>query len=315
MGIPNTVWFWSLLIFLIPSIICLLFVLYHLLFDRTLRHGLNNHVIIIILIIDLITEVTVYPWMLYFYNHDGVWKRSFIFCEIWSFIDFATYFTHTILFSWATMERHILIFHDRWVSTKKKRFFVHYLPPTALLLYCLLYYTIVNFFPPCQNIIIDSYTDCSFQCMYNIYTFQMYDIIVQQMVPFFVILLFSIALFLRVLWQKHRVRQPVQWRKHRKMTIQLLSISLLYVVLFIPEVVGVFVGFFSVSAETYTEFSDYAGFFTYFVPPLFPFVCALSLPELRTKLNNILHLRGQARRVAPEAFAMRRIVNRQIPNQ
>jgi hypothetical protein len=46
-------------------------------------------------------------------------------------------------YSLTAIERHILIFHDRWVSTRKKRIFNHYIPIIALVLYCLLYYMIV----------------------------------------------------------------------------------------------------------------------------------------------------------------------------
>ena len=81
--------FWLYLIFLIPSIICTLFVLYHLLSVRNLRRALNNHVIIGLLILGLGSEVTVYPWMLYYYTVGNTWKRSFLFCQIWAFIDWA----------------------------------------------------------------------------------------------------------------------------------------------------------------------------------------------------------------------------------
>jgi heme/copper-type cytochrome/quinol oxidase subunit 4 len=39
----------------IPSIICYLFLLYHLLFKRSMRRSLNNHVFILICFIGLIT--------------------------------------------------------------------------------------------------------------------------------------------------------------------------------------------------------------------------------------------------------------------
>jgi hypothetical protein len=65
----------------------------------------------------LICEVTDYPWLLYHYHHVGMWERSFTFCQIWGFIDWGLYITQTVIFAWATTERHILIFHDK---TRKK---------------------------------------------------------------------------------------------------------------------------------------------------------------------------------------------------
>jgi hypothetical protein len=35
----------------------------------------------------------------------------------------SSYVIQGILFSWTIIERHILIFHDRWMITKKRRFF------------------------------------------------------------------------------------------------------------------------------------------------------------------------------------------------
>jgi hypothetical protein len=110
-----------------------------------MRHALNNHVIIIVLIIGLICELTDYPSLLYYYRNEGMWKRSLMFCQIWGLFDRGLYITQTVLFAWATIERHILIFHYKWVTTKKKRFFVHCLPPVALLLYCVILYTVVYF--------------------------------------------------------------------------------------------------------------------------------------------------------------------------
>jgi hypothetical protein len=41
--------FWIYLLLVTPSIMCLLFALYHFLFDRTLRQALHNHMIIVLL--------------------------------------------------------------------------------------------------------------------------------------------------------------------------------------------------------------------------------------------------------------------------
>jgi hypothetical protein len=50
--------FWIFLLLIIPSIICSLFGLYHFLMDRTLRQALNNHIIILLLCIDLFYNFT-----------------------------------------------------------------------------------------------------------------------------------------------------------------------------------------------------------------------------------------------------------------
>ena len=200
--ISNTIKFWFYLIFLIPAIACSLFVLYHLLFDRTLRNALNNHIIMVVVIVGLICEVSDYPWLLHYYRTEGNWERSFIFCQIWGFIDWGLYTTQTVLFAWATIERHILIFHDKWVSTQKKRLFVHYFPLIVLLTYCLTVYSIVYFFPPCRNYLNFFYVTCIAPCLFDDSIFSLFDTIFHEVLPVFIIVIFSIALLLRILWQK-----------------------------------------------------------------------------------------------------------------
>jgi hypothetical protein len=310
--ISNAVRFWSYLIFLIPSIVCSLFVLYHLLFDRTLRHALNNHVIALVLIVVLICEVTDYPWLLHYYLYDGMWERSFTFCQIWGFIDWGLYIIQTVLFAWATFERHILIFHDRWLSTKKKRFFLHYLPPILLLLYCLIIYVIVYFFPPCQNALDYFYVTCFDACLFDAGFFSIYDTVVDEVLPVFLIVIFSIALLVRVLWQKYRIRQPIEWRKQRKMTIQLLSISFLYFVCLFPFTLVDFMLVCGFPVENIVNFREYALFLHFFMTLFFPFICILSLSELRKKFINTLYLRRQTRRTGPTPLPMRVPVNNNI---
>ncbi|CAF1134829.1 unnamed protein product [Adineta steineri] len=301
--VPNTLAFWSYLIFLIPSIICSLFVLYHLLFDRVLRHALHNHVIIVVLFIVVIYEITVYPWMLYYYQYQNISGIPNIFCTIRTFLDWNLCITQTILISWAAIERHILIFHDKWVSTKKKRFFIHYLPLIVLVLYCFIFYIIVYFFPPCENLFDHSSLTCVYSCLYDIYAFAIWQTVAHQILPVLIIIVFSTALLLRVIWQKFRIHQSIQWRKYRKMTIQLLSVSLLYLIFYLPLSVAHTILLWNLMDDIYFEFQDYAIYFSYFVIPLFPFVCILSLPELRTKLIHTLHL--QRRRIVPEIILIK----------
>ena len=293
--ISDTARFWSYLLVLIPSFVCSLFVLYHLLFNRVLRNALNNHIIILLLFICLIAEVTLYPWMLYFHHNKSVWERSMKFCVVWGFLDWTLYVTHTMLFAWATIERHILIFHDGWVSTKKRRFFIHYFPLILLSLYLLFFYIVMYFFPNCENYLRPSYLLCIYPCLYDIQIISMWDFVVDQVIPILTIIFFSSGLLVRVLRQKVRMRRSIHWRKHRKMTIQLLSISFFYLIILLPYAVVYIVRLCGLTSSLITDFRTYTAFLSYFIILLFPFVCAFSLPELRSKMKTIFRLRRQIR--------------------
>ncbi|CAF1090300.1 unnamed protein product [Adineta steineri] len=103
-AIPQIVRFWIFLVSNILSFICCLFVLYHFLFDSNLHRGLHNHVIIIILIICLISELTTIPWVTYLYLYEVVWIQTPTFCMIWKFFDTTTYTTTAKLVGWASVE-------------------------------------------------------------------------------------------------------------------------------------------------------------------------------------------------------------------
>lgn len=241
--------------------------------------------IILLLCICLVCQLTVYPWMLYFYTHNQYWQRSWIFCSIWTFIDWGLFIMQVVLFAWASIERHILIFHDRWLTTKINRFLIHYLPPICLTLYCFLWYGFTYLFPPCNSSVVNYYiAACMSSCLYNSNVFSLWETIVNQLLMNLIIVLFSLALILRILWQHHRVRRRVQWRKHRKMTVQLLSISFLYLIFSFPNSFLILLMLCGFPLTSYTAIKRYAEFGSYLVILFFPFVCILPLPNLRKKI-------------------------------
>jgi len=309
--IPYAVKFWLYLVFLIPSLLCSLLVLYYLLYRRTLHHALHNHAIIIFLSIGLIYEVTIYPWMLYFYDHGGIWERGNLFCTIWTFIDWGLYYTQTILFAWATMERHILIFHHQWLSTKKKRLLIHYVPLILLILYCLIYYTVVMFFPTCEHEFDNYYMICAEICSFNSTTLYMYETIIHQILPNLIIVVFSLALLLRIRRQKHRVGRSLQWRKHWKMTIQLLSVSCIYLIFSFPVTLMNFLRLCGLPRSLTANTMEYLLPFNYCMILLCPLACALSIPQLRNKLKNICSARQRARTVLPMTWVIKRTLHNQ----
>ena len=290
--VSDRVKFWLFTIVFIPSITCSIFTLYHFLFDRHLRQTLNNHVIILVLLIGLIYQLTIYPWMMFYFFVNSQWNRSVTFCFIWTFIDWVLYILQTMLFAWITIERHILIFHDRYLLIQKNRIYFHYLPIVILVCYCLLFYTIVDFFPSCQNTFNNSYMRCIYFCINDNYKFYLWETIVHQIVPGGIIILCSISLFVRVIWKKSRVNQRrIQWKKYRKMTIQVLSISLIYIIFYFPYAFLNVMHLFGFMYHSNRLLTDGLDFLSYFMLLFLPFVCTLTLPKLNKKLEVNFYLR------------------------
>ena len=313
MPIPPSVCFWLYFPVLIPSILCSIFVLYHLLVDRALRRALNNHVIIVILILGLVFELTDVVWLIHYYRIRIALVWAPVFCLIWVYIDVAGFITVLILVAWASVERHILIFHDSWISTRRRRIFIHYIPLIIFLLYPLIFYSFMFFFISCELPLDYTIIRCGYSyCAMYFPSLGTFDGIVNNVMPTFTIVTFSVLLLVRVLWQKRRLRQRINWRNYRKMIVQLLSISSIYLLFYFPPTI-VYVAYTAGVSLSYNALDYYVSsqYFTPHIVMLIPFMCAVSLPELREKFKiNVLRWR-RAHAVRPERIRMNRLVTGQ----
>ncbi|CAF0965464.1 unnamed protein product [Rotaria sp. Silwood1] len=286
MAIDDTFGFWILLVFLIPSIICGIFDLYHFIFGRTLRQALYNHLIIVILFFCLIFECTAIFWLVYNYGTGHPLSSTETFCFIWHFIDHTGFLLVTILVAWASIERHILIFHDKWLLTRRKLFFIHYFPIIILIVYSILFYIIAFFVLPWKY----TFNYLEIQCGYNEALFSpqiiaVWDSVVNTILPALIIVIFNIALVFRVLYQKHRLNQKIKWKNYRKMAIQMLSISSIYFCLYFIPMILYTAYALGLSRRFAHDYYDASLYLFYFIIILMPFICTVSLPELRAKFR------------------------------
>ena len=310
-AIPYIVRFWLFLVSNILSLICCLFVLGHLLFDSTLRRGLQNHTMIVILVMCVISELTDIPWIIQVFLYNVVWIQTPTFCIIWKFIDSTIYTSMAKLVAWASVERHILIFHDQWVSTKKKRCLVHYTPLVFIVIYGIVVYGITTPMNDCNRGFYFSVPFCGYySCIYDSTLFSLYEFFTGGFLCSTLIGFGSVFLILRVVLQKRRLQRQMQWRKHRKMTIQLLSVTSLFFILYLPPVILATAYKLDLPSYLGVEYSRYASFFSYYITFLFPFACLNTLPQLSTRMKNTLRYfrRRQGRAVAPQQLPARSMV-------
>ncbi|CAF3273272.1 unnamed protein product [Rotaria sp. Silwood2] len=256
--------------------------------SQTRRRAIHNHVIIVLLFNNLIYELIDISLFLNYYRLDTVSPATQSLCLMWMFIDETLYSVSTIVVAWASIERHILIFHNQWLSSARRRFLIHYVPLVLLVSYITLFHFAVIIFPPCENTYDYTQEICGHPlCFHNSKLIGTWDSVVNDIVPTLIIVIFSITLLMRVLRQNRRMHQVVQWRKHRKMAIQLLSISLLYFILYIPIMCIKLVEQCCIPHELSNRFEQYAQFFSYYVIFLLPFVCLVSLMESSWRFKNI----------------------------
>ncbi|CAF1200524.1 unnamed protein product [Adineta ricciae] len=280
--------FCILLFLIVPSILASLFALYSLILDQNFRREFRSYTLILLLLINLFYNSIHISYFIYYFHAFRTFLIAPMSRLVWGYFDWQIYVLQILLYAWFTTERHILIFHDRLLTTRRRRLVIHYLPPYFVIVYCFVYYTFVFFVSSCINNFSRLIRPGFFPCAFRNATLFLYDLIAHGVMPTFTIILSSIALFIRVLYQKHRVQQPVQWRRYRKLTVQILVISFLFLVLLFPPMLIQFLHICGMSTSVGSEFSLRMIFVSYYTFLLFLIFTISSLPELRAKLNKIL---------------------------
>ncbi|CAF4164275.1 unnamed protein product [Rotaria sordida] len=284
--IPRPIRFWLLLLLDIPSIICSLFLLFHLLTNKNLRCQIINHLMIVMLIIGLIIELVDIPFHLNFL-HLGIVQPSIPFiCILWWFIDLGLYNGFIIIMAWSSLHRYLFIFHEKIFMQGKKRFLFHYLPLIILLLYILIFYIYVIIFPPCKNTFDYILPVCNdYPCYLDDVVLGIWDSVVNGILPTFIICIFSVAILIRVYHQKRRlVNQRNQWRQQRKMMIQLISSSVLYLIPNVPLSLLILAHLCGLPEDVGVDPQLYFDYLCYFVVILYPLVCLGFVSEVRKKI-------------------------------
>jgi hypothetical protein len=165
-------------------------------------------------------------------------QQTYTFCVVWSWWDDSTLAVSLHLVTWCCIERHLFVFHSQMMKKKWCLILLHYIPLIICLLYTPVFYAIVEFFPTtCTNVWDYSLLTCGSAC----YAFDpflgAYDWLFNYATPTLIILLSNIFLFCRIIWQKIKRQRPVQWSRQRRLIIQLVFISLLYLILLLPAVI------------------------------------------------------------------------------
>ena len=304
-SLPPMVRFWILLVFEVPSIACSLILLYYLFSERALRQALNNHVIVALLAVGLVAKLVDIPLHLGYLRFGYVWPQIPSTCYVWWFAGTAIFNMTGLLMAWASIERHILVFHQTWTATHRSRLLVHYLPLVALFVYCFTFYVVAIFFPPCTNGFDYTQNWCGIPCYDMQRNYLMIDVITNGILPTLLIMIFNAALLARVVTQKRRLRQEMRWAKYRRMVIQLFSISALFLVFNIPFMCIILARLCGLPFGAAGQFEYYTYVMVYFITLLMPFVCLGSLPEAWTKMKRAIGMRISTGEVAPVTITMR----------
>lgn len=188
---------------------------------------------------------------------------------------------------YGSFERYLLIFYNHFLNKHKLLF--HYLPIVVCFLYPILIYlfSIVLNVRNCQETFSYAFVWCGGHCYQYGGTYALVLLVVNIITPVILSVLINVILVVQVLALKRRMKQQNLWRRNRRLIIQLLCISSLYITVWIPIIVAVILLIYQPNlTEVLSLYNGYLAFSTYLVPIFCPFVSLIGVPELRNIVKN-----------------------------
>jgi hypothetical protein len=126
------------------------------------------------------------------------------------------------------------------------------------------------------------------------------DWIIGSLTPVSLTTIFNIILVVRAVYQKYKMQGDRAWRTTRKLTIQLLSISLLFLTLYLPMVLFALIRLWFDPSFLFVFVTNYFAYAGYLVPLLTPFVCLISLPEMITEIKKLFCCSNRVQPIQPQ---------------
>lgn len=276
--------FWFILFGVIFSLPCYLFLIYYFLTHKTMRQTLYNHVIICSLFVDLMIISIDLPCHLGFLRLGYIVPSSPVICLMWQLVDYGFWYGDLFLKSWLSIQRHIFIFHSTLLNTVWKRILIHYLPLVFVTFYTPLVYTYLIFFYPVNHTYNYTLLVCGGPYYYNGIPAWMiwYESVFHYVIPIFVMIISSNSLFLRVILQKRRLSTTIEWRRYRKLTIQLIFVSIIYI-FDLPYIIITIVRWSGLPNFSNDLQGPYFYYINYIPIMLFPFAILGTYPQLLSK--------------------------------
>ncbi|CAF4039839.1 unnamed protein product [Adineta steineri] len=277
--------FLILLTITIPSIICSVYIFYHFVRSRELRKRLNNHVILVLILLSFIHVITDMPIALIVLHTGFVPIQTTSFCLYWAVYNYSACVVSLMLMAYGCVERYFLVFHR--VFFKKHLILLHYGPIAFCIIYPTLLYIGVIIIYPCQN----NFDYTKYACGGPCYQFEpgigLFDWFCDVFGPVIVGTVATMILIIRIIVQKHRVGQRAIWQRNRKMVIQLASLSTMYIAVWIPDIISFVLPIIVPNPLALDLASNVFCYFEYFAALLCPFACLVGLPEVRQSMRQI----------------------------
>ncbi len=271
----NRVKFLILLILQIPSIILYVFIFIYFITHRSILKTLQNQGLLILLLVNFLEASCDLPMVIHFYYFGRVKPATSAYCTWWTFFEYTLSVSSEFLMATISIQRHMLIFNSHILRVRKKRFLLYHLPLLLCVIYPMFLYLSLVVIYPCNGTLWDFTSNlCGLANCYLVYNpiLATFDWALDNGLSVIVIIVANVILVVRVVWRKRRRQQAISWKKQRRMTLQLLSISCLFIIAWLPNTIIAIIQEISASSSAAQIQSKYIFDLLYLVCLLIPWV-------------------------------------------
>jgi hypothetical protein len=290
--------FYLLLALQIPSILLSLLIFMFFFTHRALVRVCQNQALLLLLVVNFVQVSFDLPMVIHFNRLGRVSPATSAYCTWWTFLEYTLNGAGEMLMATISIQRHILIFQGNTFNVRLYRYLFHHIPLLLCIIYPIILYLIIVVFYPCDGTQWDfSSNVCGLANCYLVYNkvLATFDWAADNGSPMVIIILANLALVVRVIRQKLRRQGVISWRKQRRMTLQLLSISFLYFVAWFPNLlIGLVQQLLLPTFIIEIQF-DYIFDLTYLICLFVPWVCLGLFPEFTKWIWTHLFHRNRGR--------------------
>ena len=276
--------FGILLALQIPAIILSVLIFAFFLTSRPALRSLQNQALLLLFIVNFIQLAVTLPMAMQFFHLGRVIPATAAFCTWWTYMEYTLNISSQFIVAIMSLQRHLLVFQPNLLRRRLTLWLLYYLPLLLGVVYPAAFFMYTNVIYRCDGTQWDYMSNlCGDAACYLLYDpiLSLCDWIVNTMIPMAVILLASLALIVRVLWQKYSRHQAISWSKQRRLTLQLLSISGLYLIAWLPNTIVSLIQTYYSPDFLSAVFGDYIADCVYLVCLFLPWVCLGLLPDFK----------------------------------
>ena len=291
--------FGVLLFIQVPSMITSLLIFWFFATHRRLLREPRHQALFLLLAINFLQLTFDLPMPMHFYRIGYIAPATPAYCTWWTFFEYNLEVTTAMLMATNSIQRHILIFHEHLLRIPWTCSLIHYLPLLICLVYPVTFYLIVIVFYPCDGTQWDySSNVCGYANCHLVYNrvLATFDWTAHNGLPTVVIMVANATLILRVVNQKRRHQQRIVWKKQRRITVQLLSISALFLIAWLPSLIIALVQQLINPNFLVEVQKDYMLDLLYSMCLFLPWICLRQLPRASRWLRKQLCRREHATR-------------------